>query len=321
MSIKEYTEYKQVQDKYNEYLYTFPEIWKYINIDDILSGYKISNHGRIMSLKGDIMSTELRRGYEYIKLYSNNGSRSSYQVHRLVAITFLKIPDKYIKHGYTVKTLQVNHINGIPHCNAIFNLEWCTPLENTRHAHNTGLAWKLHGEYNSVTSLTNDDVHKICKYLEEGKSNKFIQSHIKVSDTIIHSIRSGESWTDISKKYNFIDRMNSFNDDIIHSICKDIASGKMSGNAIARKYGISGTYVQQLRRKEYRPDITGKYNFDKFIIRTQIPDEVIHNICKDIESKEIPISHIAKKYGLSNTYISSIRNHKKRVDISKHYTF
>lgn len=321
MGIKDLNEYKKRERKYNEEIQKIPEIWKYINICDIISGYKISNHGRITSIKGTIKCTELRRNYEYVKLYTTRGTRSSYQVHRLVAMMFLEIPKKYLDLGYTFKSLQVNHINGIPHCNGIINLEWCTPKENTRHAHITGLAWKLHGENNAVAILKNEDVHKICKYLEDGKSNKFIMSKINVSDRTIHAIRSRIVWTDISSQYNFINRINSFDDEIIHSICKDISTGKMSGNEIGRKYGVSNTYIQQLRRKEFRPDITNLYDFSKFIIKEQVPDDIIHGICKDIESTEIPISHIAKKYGLSKTYISDIKHHKKRIDISRHYKF
>ena len=113
MSIKDLQEYKEIEHQYKEKLDSFPEVWKYLNIENISSGYKISNHGKIMSLKGKLKSTELRKNYEYVKLYTTDGKRNSYQIHRLVAIMFLEIPNKYLEFGYTYKDLQVNHKNGI----------------------------------------------------------------------------------------------------------------------------------------------------------------------------------------------------------------
>jgi len=320
MAFKTIEEIKQVEYEYKEKLETFAEEWQYINIDEIKSGYKISNHGRIMNPNGKIMSLYSKDLYLYIKLITNEGTRKSYQVHRLVAKIFIDIPKKYIDNGYTYETLQVNHINGIRYCNAVFNLEWCTPKENTEHAHRVGLAWKLHGENNSNSVISTDDVHKICKYLEEGKSNAYIKNHINVSDSVIHSIRSGENWKSTTSQYKFAQRINSIDDETIHDICKDIASGNFSGNEIARKYGVSNTYIQQLRRKEFRPDITSQYDFSKYVIKEQISDEIIHNICKDIESN-LSTTQISKKYNLSKSYINDIKHHRKRVDITKNYNF
>ena len=61
----------------------------------------------------------------------------SFGLHRLVAHTFVKNkhPDIYT---------YVNHINGNPECNYAFNLEWCTPSENVRHAVYTNLLHSNH---------------------------------------------------------------------------------------------------------------------------------------------------------------------------------
>lgn len=322
MGIQTKEEYDKRYQEYTNKLCETKEIWKPITIDNVETKYKISNHGKIMSFQNNtpkIKNTTFKKNYEYVTLYID-GVKKNYQVHRLMALTFIPIPERYIDLKYTVTDLQVNHINGIPLCNAIFNLEWCTPKENTVHAHKTGLAWKLYGENSTGSIMSDREIHQICQYLEEGKSNKFIKSKINVSDEIIHSIRVGETWTHISCKFKFIKRINSFDDETIHAICKDIASGMMSGNAIARKYNASGTYIQQLRRQEYRPDITKQYDFSKFIIKEQIPDDIIHGICKDLEDGET-IAAIARKTGLSKTYIADIKHHRKRKDISIHYNF
>jgi len=130
------------------------------------AGYEVSDLGNIRSLKtctGKIISeshlvkiNSLRKGYKGITLY--NGSNTlSITVHRLVAITF--IPNTYNKS-------QVNHVNGIKTDNRLENLEWSTPLENTRHCYANGLKkdfgempiiqFTRNGDYvNKYKSLTN----------------------------------------------------------------------------------------------------------------------------------------------------------------------
>lgn len=64
-------------------------------------------------------------GYILASLVDRNGFSRFYEVHRLMAQTFLK-PDKLRKY--------VNHKNGIKTDNRIENLEWCTSAENNKHA-------------------------------------------------------------------------------------------------------------------------------------------------------------------------------------------
>ena len=444
MSIQYEDEIKRLEKEYQEKLKSSREVWLFLKLDGRKYKYGISNHGRIKNLYGEIMYKYKHKEYEYVKLYYDIGVRKNFQVHRLVAMMFIPIPKRYLDAGYTYKDLQVNHIDGIPYHNGVWNLEWCTPKENTHHAFGTGLAWNRYGQYNEQAILDNetvdyiceqlengiyiatlekqyhdicrstlgaimrrenwiniskkynvdcfptfgisgeqfkkeifhqfnigtplieiakkynlksyhiryvrfcyshqyikdpfkfmdkeltkskkqkltyDDIHKICKYLEEGCSTDFIKSKMNVTDEFIRQIRSEEIFKNISSSYTFTRKNNSFDDETIHAICKDIASGEMSGNAIGRKYGVSGVYIRQLRQKEFRTDITNQYNFDKFIIKEQLPDSLIHDICKDISSGEIPLAHIAKKYNVSPTYISDIRHHRKRKDISKYYNF
>ena len=56
-----------------------------------------------------------------------------FKVHTLVALTFCK---NIYPHNINVV---VNHINGNPSCNLAINLEWCTQLDNMKHAVNTEL--------------------------------------------------------------------------------------------------------------------------------------------------------------------------------------
>ena len=110
------------------------EKWK--NIKGYEGLYKISNKGRIKSLKrkyrlNDIILKQhhVKDLYCYVTLSKKN---INYQVtiHRMLAETF--IPNPFNK-------TQINHINGIKYDNRLDNLEWVTASENTQHAINNGL--------------------------------------------------------------------------------------------------------------------------------------------------------------------------------------
>ena len=96
------------------------EIWKPIHG---FESYYISNYGRVYSnISHKIMKTaDNGLGYQKISLLSSCGKHSFY-VHRLVAMTYIKNPDK--------KPV-VNHIDNDPANNYFENLEWCTKQENT----------------------------------------------------------------------------------------------------------------------------------------------------------------------------------------------
>ena len=93
--------------------------------------YSASNYGRIRNDgTGRIMHLYMNtRGYLTLSLRKDN-KQVQQMVHRLVAESFLGGPHP---------DLDVNHIDGDKTNNCIENLEWCTRLENVRHAVRTGL--------------------------------------------------------------------------------------------------------------------------------------------------------------------------------------
>lgn len=93
--------------------------------------YSVNEEGKVAV--GDVYGTikllkQFTRpdGYLSVKL-----NRKGYLVHRLVADAFVE--------GRSKRRTIVNHKDGDKGNNHYKNLEWCTPSENSRHAHSSGL--------------------------------------------------------------------------------------------------------------------------------------------------------------------------------------
>lgn len=119
------------------------EIWKPVSGYNGL--YEVSNRGRIMSctrvntcggvvgsrvIGGKVLAPLLKNNGYIACALSKNGKTKHFSVHRLVAIAFVA--------GRTKERNIVNHIDGDKANNNDFNLEWCTPSENTIHAYRDG---------------------------------------------------------------------------------------------------------------------------------------------------------------------------------------
>ena len=117
------------------------EVWKPI---ENYPNYQVSNFGNVKSKerytkarKEQIIHRKERllkqltdsKGYLYVRLYNDKGFKNI-KVHRLVANSFLENPNNLP---------QVNHIDGNKQNNNVFNLEFCTGLDNIRHSIKNGL--------------------------------------------------------------------------------------------------------------------------------------------------------------------------------------
>lgn len=130
------------------------EEWK--DIPGYEGAYQISSLGRVKCLErvyycGDKCSRRVQeeiilkptsvKGYVRLAL-SKNGKRKSFLVHRLVAESFILIPDS-LEHLIGTRKLQVNHKDENLLNNAVDNLEWCTASYNVNYgARNEKMASK-----------------------------------------------------------------------------------------------------------------------------------------------------------------------------------
>jgi len=140
--------------------------------------YSITTDGKVWSHKSNrfIKASNNGTGYYYLPL-RKNGRQYGRLIHRLVAQAF--IPNPYNKK--TVNHKDCNKMNNI-----VSNLEWCSDLENKRHAVDNNLYESGEDRYNS--KLTNKQVEEIRNLDKSNIVQRRIAEKYGVSYTLISLI-------------------------------------------------------------------------------------------------------------------------------------
>lgn len=136
------------------------EIWK--NIAGFNGLYQVSNTSRVKKVSKCgtyemLLKATLNTRYFVVGLNGKN-----HLLHRLVAYAFVPNPDN---------KPCVNHIDGVKTNNLPSNLEWCTPLENSRHAIDSGL-FTPSGEKSATAKVTEEDVKYIKLHYKKGNARE-----------------------------------------------------------------------------------------------------------------------------------------------------
>lgn len=259
------------------------EEWKDIDFYDIKRNlYQVSNCGRVRNkILDKILSNIYSNGYESVQLQTIDSSRKSYFVHRLVACAFVNNED-------LLNNVEVNHKDLYRNNNLFINLEWTTKLENIKHelynqnptnpkyqnkeSNNWGNGEMTAGENNGMSIWTNEQVHKLCKALEDGNSysdalilaglpntenNRFNVSHIV----------QRKRWKSISNFYK-LPMPKSTNDynPYIKDICRLLSEGNSIKDIII-ELNINGNYdnirnvIKNIKNRKTYTNISKDYNW------------------------------------------------------------
>lgn len=143
-------------------------------------------------------------GYPEVYLYDINGKHFTDMAHRIVAATYFgDISGKIVHHRDEDKENP-----------AVSNLI----VADSQNEH-VRLFHSMRGESNPTALLTNDEIHLVCKLLENRVKYRDIIDAVKnenLTEDIISKIAIGKNWADISSQYNIprVTReiMNEFSD-------------------------------------------------------------------------------------------------------------
>lgn len=182
-----------VAEAQTDWMHEHAEEWR--TLKGAEGWYEVSNHGRIRRVRaakstyvGKILKTRLRRDSRCTVSMQVDGHKLTKSVHQCVADAFL---------GEQPDGTEINHIDGNPANNCIYNLEYCTPSQNALHAFSLGLFVARHGEDTPWAKLTDEQVIVIraCKGLV---SQRIIATAFGVSKPVVQSIHKGRTWQHVA---------------------------------------------------------------------------------------------------------------------------
>lgn len=177
-------------------------------------------------------------GYMVVRVCHNNKAMNAH-VHYMVADCWLENDDPEHK-------IEVNHKDGDKTNPNLENVEWSTKSQNQRHAIETGL--KSSGESLYNAQLTHDQVHLVCRMLEDGVSVSTIAEKFEVSKDIVSKIRSGDSYPHIRRFYDINHKFkNSLSESTVRWICEQIIRG-LGDSSIAKESNNKNVNVYEVKR-------------------------------------------------------------------------
>lgn len=226
-------------------------IWKEIKYKGKRVDYEISNSGLIRDSKSGKIINQYsnKKGYKIASIKCEN-YWPTIIVHRLVAIAFIPNPEN---------KEQVNHINGKKYINWVGNLEWNTAQENIDHAVKNGLQNHLLGEDANHNKYSNEQIHKVCKLLEENKLlNTEIAKETGVDEYSISKIKCKQDWIHISKDYNIPTpngiaigsdaAASKYTDEDIHLVCMLLCNPKFTMKYISDQTNVGYDMVYRIKK-------------------------------------------------------------------------
>ena len=181
------------------------EAWVTLNWNGrLVPRYSISSKGRMYDHEwGSFVNYSTDKDGYYMASVNIFGEYKKIRVHRWELMSFYPNPN--------FMNLQTNHKDGNKQNLDLNNLEWLTPIGNTRHGWDTGLNQNI-GTNNGVGKYTDEDVHTICRLIDQGYTNAEICTAFGITDKklrmrfsgSVSGIRYGKTHRNISINYNFM---------------------------------------------------------------------------------------------------------------------
>lgn len=201
----------------------------------------------------------------------------------------------------------------------------------------SGNKWKYMAKYadfdpsqthkDSPNGLTPDDIRKVCDMIMDGKQLKEIAEITGINYNTLSSIKTGRSWTKVTKDYEGLDKAKShigrsLNEDQVREICQKLVKGKMPTD-LAREYGVSQGTLMKIKERKIWTHISKDYNLEEWDNNKsgkKFNVEQIHALCKDLEA-DLPLTRkqLAEKHGLTESTVKDVKTGKTWTHISSQY--
>ncbi len=158
-----------------------------------LGQYTVWENAVVTNSKGLPMKHGYRRSkgnqiYPIVQLHIDK-QHKVFSVHRLLAQGFIPNP---------LNLPQINHRDGNGLNFALNNLEWCTPGQNVKHAHDTGLFKPNYAKGTQIPqAVINEEIAYKIKYEHKGMTQKQRATLYGVSRSLVQSIDNNRSWKHI----------------------------------------------------------------------------------------------------------------------------
>lgn len=269
-------------------------------------------------------------GYVFARLKLNKPGKSRlFSIHRLVGWHFVP--------GYTEEKCIINHIDGDKTNNHYYNLEWCTQSQNMKHAHYTGLCVTRYGDQTNRHFVNSETVEKICELLiKHNGSIKpvldiILSEGIYCTFGIIESIKSKETWVEVSDKYFTKDYFKDKRISEIERICESIIrhSGKTSDIVAELKDDmphVTNKFINSLKDGSRYRNITIKYfKPNQYKKQNLFTENQVIQICESIVNNKGDINRVYKELkdsigdNLTIVRIRDIKGKGSYMNISDQY--
>ena len=218
-----------------------------------LGEYMISNHGKVYSVKNNMMmKTYIDEGYHKINLsHTINGTRIQKRVklHRVIAMSF-NLPGYDELHNF------INHIDGCRSNNNINNLEWVSNQDNVRHAFMMGLEVNPKGQDHPRSKFTDNqrkciyEILKTLKWTPPSILTKLIAE--KLPNISNDDIKYAKQVIKKTEGFEFPILPNPFGGKVLQLSEEEIETIRKITTNIFEKYGITQMEVYENEYKKKR---------------------------------------------------------------------
>lgn len=168
------------------------EEWR--SVTDYEGLYEVSDFGRVRSIrtrtnsKAGAFLKPIRLHHAYCVRLSRDGVVKPHFVHRLVTREFI---------GQIADGQQVNHRNRDTADNRIENLEYVSPLQNTRHAIENGGRTTPRGEMNGQAKVDEAAVRRIRERVAAGERQSPVAREYGIDPSAVSNIVRRRNWAHV----------------------------------------------------------------------------------------------------------------------------